>query len=78
MEKISLHTGAMRQAIQRAVIEGHDVLQCYNPLLLIAGKCLISFERVITTGGSTVCKPLRGTSESWHCVILDFCSGSNA
>lgn len=38
-----------------------DLLQCYNPQLLIAGKCLISFERVITTGGFTVCEPSRST-----------------
>lgn len=58
-----------------------DMLQCYNSLLLIAGKCLISFERVITSGGFTVCKQTRSTGVWWHCVIRGscdcFCSGSD-
>lgn len=58
-----------------------DMLQCYNSLLLIASRCLISFERVITSGGFTVCKQTPSIGEWWHCVIRGscdcFCSGSD-
>jgi len=39
------------------------LLQCYNPLLLIVGKCLISFKRVVIRGGVTVCEPIRSSGE---------------